>query len=258
MNDHVLVRHDGHTATITLNRPEKLNALTLDMLDKLDAIIVDVGRLSDVWTVVVTGGGEKSFCVGADILAWSQMEPLDMWRGWVIRGHQVFDRLSELRQPVIAALNGYTFGGGLELALAADIRIAADSATFSAPEVKLGTIPGWGGTHRLPEIIGIGRAKQMMFSGERIDAIQANNWALVNEIVPADELMSRVYQLCEVINSNASVAVQMTKQLINGGTGKNVASTLEALASALASSTDDLQEGVTAFREKRTAQFNGR
>jgi len=245
---------DGHVATITLNRPEKLNALDPAMLEQLAAIAGALESRDDLRAVLLTGSGERAFSVGADINAWSALAPLDMWRRWNREGHRVFDRLARLRQPLIAALNGYAFGGGLELALAADIRLAAAEAEFAMPEVKLGTVPGWGGTQRLARLIGEARAKQLIFSGARIDAARAERWGLVNELVPRAELLGRARELAESIAANAPVAVQIAKQLIDAG---GAGATLEALAGALAATTADGREGVAAFRERRSARFTG-
>ena len=243
----------GPIATVTLNRPDKLNALNGEMLARLDTIADELDRNPDVRVVLLTGAG-KAFCVGADIYEWSSLSPLEMGRRWIRNGHRVFERFARLPQPVIAVLNGYTFGGGLELALAADLRLAAAGVQLSFPEVKLGSIPGWGGTQRLPALIGASRAKQMIFSGARVDAAVAEGWGLVNEVVAGEELMARAQALAGEIAGNGPVAVQLTKQLIDGG---EMAS-LEALAGTLASYTADAQEGVAAFRERRAPQFSGR
>ncbi len=240
-------------ATVTLNRPDKLNALNGEMLDGLAAIADELDRNRDVRVVLLTGAG-KAFCVGADIFEWSSLSPLEMGRRWIRDGHRIFERFARLPQPVIAVLNGYTFGGGLELALAADLRLAAKGVQISFPEVKLGIIPGWGGSQRLPALIGKSRAKQMIFSGARVDAAVAEGWGLVNEVVAGEELLARAQQLAAEIAANGPVAVQLTKQLIDGG---EMAS-LEALAGSLASYTEDAQEGVAAFRERRMPHFSGR
>jgi enoyl-CoA hydratase/carnithine racemase len=241
---------DGAIATITLNRPEKLNAMTPEMLDELEEIVRRLDRDLDVRVAIVTGSGERAFSVGADINAWAALEPVEMWRRWVRDGHRVFDALAGLRQPTIAALNGYAFGGGLELALATDIRIAAEGVELAAPEVKIGTVPGWGGTQRLPALIGAARAKQLIFTGGRIDATRAEAWGLVNEVVPRDALMPRARAMAEEIAANAPISVQIAKQVIDGG-----GATLEALAGALAASTADGREGVASFRERRVPNF---
>jgi len=257
MNDNrILLATDGHIATITLNRPEKLNAIEPAMLTRLDEITSELERRDDVRVVLLTGAGERAFSVGADINAWSALQPLDMWRRWVRDGHRVFERLARLRQPLIAALNGSTFGGGLELALAADIRLATAEAEFAMPEVTIATVPGWAGTQRLPTLIGPARAKQLVFSGARIDAATAERWGLINEVVPRTELLRRAHGLAEAIAANAPVAVQIAKQLIDG-TGDAAGVALEALAGALAATTDDAREGLASFRERRPPQFTG-
>ncbi len=244
---------DSGMATITLDRPAKLNALDPLMLDQIEILIDRIDRDSRVRAVIVTATGDRAFCVGADIDAWSALDPLDMWRAWIRDGHRVLRRLASLRQPTIAAVNGYAFGGGLELALATDIRIASESASFAMPETKIGTVPGWSGTSRLPDAIGAARAKQMIFTGARINAATAQVWGLVNEVVPMGALMSRAAELASEIAANAPIAVQMAKAAIDHD---EVA--LEAFAGALAAGTDDGREGIAAFREKRSPRFTGR
>jgi enoyl-CoA hydratase len=246
---------DNHIAVITLNRAEKLNALTPLMLAQLEGIAAELEQNQEVRVILLTGSG-RAFCVGADIYAWSALEPLQMWRQWIRDGHRVFDRLARLPQPLIAVLNGYTFGGGLELALAADLRLAAEGVLLALPETTLGTIPGWAGTQRLPWLIGPARAKQMIFTGARIDAVTAERWGLINEVVAADRLEIRARELAEIIARNAPVAVQASKQLVDGDLASAV--TLEALASGMTAFTDDLQEGLAAFRERRSPDFQNR
>jgi enoyl-CoA hydratase/carnithine racemase len=256
-DDRVLLAIDGAIATITLNRPDKLNAVDPAMLDRLEAIIHQLDRDTNVRVVLLTAAGDRAFCVGADITAWSTLDPLDMWRRWVRDGHRVFDRLAHLRQPTIAVLNGYNFGGGLELALAADLRLAADGIELAAPEVKIGTLPGWGGTQRLPQLVGVARAKQLIFTGARIDAATAERWGLVNEVLPRDALMARAHAIAGEIAANAPLSVQLAKQAIDGALGENAAMTFEAMAGALAATTEDGREGIASFKEKRPALFIG-
>lgn len=255
MPEEITLSSEDGVAVVTINRPEKLNALTIPMLGQLERIVADLERDQSVRVVIVTGSG-RAFCVGADIYAWSALEPLQMWRQWIRDGHRIFDRLARLPQPVIAALNGYTFGGGLELALAADLRIAAEGVQLALPEVTLGTIPGWAGTQRLPRIIGPARAKQMIFTGSRIDAVTAERWGLVNEVVAGDDLLGRAAELAQAIARNAPIAVQVSKQIIDGDLATGV--TLEALASGMTSFSEDLQEGLAAFRERRSPSFKGK
>jgi len=221
-------------ATITLDRPEKLNALDPDMLRALEGHLDRLDTTTEARVLIVTGAGERAFCVGADIAAWAALQPIDMWRDWVRTGYRVLDRLARLRIPTIAALKGFTLGGGLEVALACDLRIAAEGIQLGAPEVKIGTVPGWGATQRLPRLIGVARAKQMIFTGERVTADQAERWGLVNEVVARDNLMPRCRELAWSIAANAPIAVQLAKSAIVDGIGDDVGRTLEAMAGALA------------------------
>ena len=256
-NTKVHLAVDAPLATITLNRPEKLNAIDPEMLALLEDACARLEHEQDVRVVLLTGAGERAFSVGADINAWSSLAPLQMWRWWARDGHRVFARIARLRQPVIAALNGYTFGGGLELALAADLRVAAEGIELAQPEVKLGTVPGWGGTQRLPALIGASRAKRMILTGGRVDAATAERWGLVDEVAPREQLVARARELAHEIAANAPVAVQIAKSLIDGAGGGAIGTTLEALADALAATTADGREGVAAFRERRTPHFTG-
>jgi enoyl-CoA hydratase len=249
----VKISSNAPIARILLDRPEKLNALDPEMLSAIETGLGQLEGRRDIRVVIVQATGEKAFCVGADINAWTALTPLQMWSDWIRHGHRVFTRLLQLRQPVICAIQGLAFGGGLELALACDIRIASESARFAMPEVKLGTVPGWGGTARLPELVGVGRARQMVFSGEPISAAVAERWGLVNEVVPSDRLVARVEELAHRIAANAPVAVQTAKQLVAGGD----TATLESIAAAANAFTQDAAEGLAAFREKRNPSFQG-
>src|SRR5438128_7771647 len=162
-NTILLFSLEGPVATITLNRPEKLNAMDPPMLTQLEQVCQELERDTNVRVVLLTGAGTRAFSAGADITAWSSLQPLEMWRWWIRNGHRVFERVARLPQPVIAVLNGLAFGGGFELALAADLRIAAEQTQLALPETGIGTITGGGGTERLPAVIGTARAKAMMF-----------------------------------------------------------------------------------------------
>jgi enoyl-CoA hydratase len=251
----ILLQIEEMIGRITLNRPEKLNALDLEMLAQLEAAADALEGNSQVRVVLLDSSSDRAFCVGADIRAWTALTPLEMWSTWIRKGHFVFDRLARLRQPVIALLPGFAFGGGLELALTADIRIASEQATFAMPEVKLATIPGWAGTYRLPQTIGRARAKQMIFSGLPIDAYKAERWGLVNEVVPGTDLNAKAAELAGLICHNAPISVQIAKQLLNSDASNALA--LESLASAVSAGTADAAEGLTSFQEKRPPQFKG-
>lgn len=248
---------DGAVAQVTLSRPAKLNTLTPAMLDELEAAARLLDADASVRVVVLTGAGEKAFCVGADIHAWAALEPLDMWRRWVKRGHQVFDQWARLRQPVIAAINGHAFGGGLELALAADIRLSAAHATFALPEASIATCPGWSGTQRLVQLFGASRAKYLALSGIRVPAAEALATGLVHEVVAGSTLAERALALAREMAGRAPVALQLTKQLVNAAAGEGTAAALEAMAGALAATTADAREGIQSFTDKRPPVYRG-
>lgn len=254
----VHLERDGAVATVTLNRPAKLNSLTPAMLDQLEQAARELDADAEVRVVILTGGGEKAFCVGADINEWAALQPLDMWRRWVRRGHQVFDQWARLRQPVITSINGHAFGGGLELAITGDIRIAVENAQFALPEASIATCPGWSGTQRLVQLIGASRAKYLALSGTRVSAADALTGGLVHEVVPAAELSGRARSLAREMALKAPVSLQLTKQLINAAAGEDAAATLEAMAGALAATTEDAAEGIRSFREKRPPSYLGR
>ncbi len=259
INDSALIQSssEGAVTTITLNRPEKLNALTVPMMMDLQAALRDADDDADCRVVCLRSASTKAFCAGADIGTWSQMTSLQMWREWIRLGNQTFDLLEQLRQPTLAVLRGVAFGGGLELALACDMRISNDTAKFALPEVTLGTIPGWCGGARLQRLVGSARAKQMTFTGEPIEALRALEWGLVNEVATDTELDARCAELVERIVSNAPVAVQAAKQLLNAGDAIDTAGTLCALASAMTTATEDSKHGTDAFLRRRTTTFKG-
>jgi len=250
----LLVSLDGPVATITLNRPEKLNALTLPMLAALEEDLLAIDADPEVRVVVIKGSGAKAFSAGADVVAWSSLAPLDMWRTWTRTGHRVMERLESLRQPTIAALNGIAYGGGLELALACDLRLAADHVKLAAPEVGIATVPGWGMTTRLATVVGPARAKQMILTGLPVDAERAASWGLVSEVVPAADLDAATNDLAARIAAQAPVAVQVAKELIDASRPRT---SLEALGGGLTAFTDDAREGQAAFRERRTPEYGG-
>ena len=254
----VTFARDDNVAVVTLARAAKLNSLTPSMLDELEGVARELESDRDIRVVVLTGAGEKAFCVGADINEWAALQPLDMWRRWVRRGHQVFDQWARLRQPVIAAINGHAFGGGLELAITADIRIAAEQAQFALPEASIGTCPGWSGSQRLVKLVGASHAKYLALSGHRVSAANALTSGLVHEMTSAPLLIDRAMSLARDMATKAPVSLQLTKQLINAASGEDAGATLEAMAGALAATTEDGAEGVRSFREKRAPKYVGR
>jgi enoyl-CoA hydratase len=256
-SDKILLTVEDAVATITLNRPAKLNAFDREMLAALERAAALVDASTEIRVVVLNSAAEKAFCAGADIEAWSALGALGMWRDWIREGHRAFDRIARLRQPVVAALHGIAYGGGLELALAADLRVAAEGTRLALPEVTIAAVPGWGGTQRLGRLIGLPRAKQMVLTGSPIDAATALAWGLVNDVVPATDLESHARALAQRIAANAPVSVQTAKQMLDAADGGGLAVALEGIAGALAASTSDAAEGVAAFRQRRPAQFTG-
>ena len=252
------IDHSGDVCIVTLNRDVKLNTLTPAVLDELEAYARMIDADRDIRVVILTGAGSRAFCVGADITQWAALEPLDMWRQWVKRGHQVFDQWARLRQPVIAAINGHAFGGGLELAICADIRIATPAAQYALPEASIATCPGWSGSQRLARLIGGSQTKYLAISGQRMSAHQALQVGLIHEVVEAASLMARAKALASEIANKAPISVQLTKQLVNAATGEDEDAVLEAMAGALAATTQDAKEGAASFKEKRKANYIGR
>ncbi len=257
-NGSVDLNISGHIATLLINRPEKLNALTPEMLEELAGHCRLLETNTDVRVVVLKSASPKVFCVGADITRWNALTPLDMWRTWIRRGHQIFDALAGLPQPVIALMNGLSYGGGLELAAAADIRICTQSAKMALPETGLATVPGWSGSQRLTRLVGAPLVKEMAFTGEPVDAVRAREAGLVNRVVDDAALSDAGQEMALQIASRAPVAVQMVKQIIDAADGVEVSRTLEALAGACTATTEDAREGGDAFREKRKPEFKAR
>ena len=251
------VAREGAVAIVTLDRPGKLNALTPAMLDELERLAREFDGDMHTRVVVLTGSGEKAFCVGADITRWASLGALDMWRSWTKRGHQVFDQWARLRQPVIAAINGHAFGGGLELAITADIRIASNHAQFALPEASISTCPGWSGSQRLVRLIGASHAKYLALSGERWSAGDARATGLLHEVVEGEKLRERVLALANSMANKAPIALQLTKQLVNAASREGADAALEGLAGALAATTGDAAEGIASFVEKRPAVYKG-
>jgi enoyl-CoA hydratase/carnithine racemase len=227
------------------------------MLDALEVILTGIEADAGVRAVLLTGAG-RAFSAGADIKEWTALDPLTFSRVWGQRGHVLFDRLAALRPPVLAALNGIAFGGGLELALCADIRIASTAARLGLPEVTIGTIPGWGGTQRLPRLIGPGRAKHMILSGQPVDAARAEAWGLVSEVVGPEQLLERTQDLARTIAANAPIAVQAAKRVADAGLPTSPAAILEGDAGVLCGQTEDFREGRASFLARRPPRYQGR
>ena len=247
---------DGRVATLLIDRPGKLNALTLDMLSALEARL-DALAVSPARVVLLRTAGKQVFCVGADINAFSRLEAPDMWRRWISQGHRVFDQLARLPQPTIAVVDGLAVGGGLELAMSCDFRVADDKARFGLPEVGLGTIPGWGGTVQLTALVGASRAKELILARRQIDAATAHSWGLVNNIARRN-LEEDVNQLVDQLLEAAPIAQQVAKQIVDAAAVGATSAVLEALASGFTSYTDDFAIGIAAFLDKSTPRFVNR
>lgn len=244
-------------ATLTINRPKKLNALNADVRHAFVESLRALEGRDDVGVAVVTGRGEKSFVAGADIAEFKDRSALDQFK--VSRGVTIFSATAAFTKPLIAAVNGFCLGGGCELALACDIRIASDRARFGQPEVKLGLIPGGGGTQRLARLVGMGQAFKLIYSGEMITASEALRIGLVEEVVPADELMTRCRSLAESIADKSPVALRLIKEAIQASaqTPLHEGLRVEQTLLSLAFSSADKAEGVEAFLAKRPPVFKG-
>lgn len=246
------------TALLKIDRPQALNALNAETLYEIGNAINEVGKHDTARAVIITGSGEKSFVAGADIAYMRNLSAAE-GRLFGILGQQVFRSIENMPIPVIAAVNGFALGGGLELAMACDFRIASENARFGQPEVSLGITPGFGGTQRLARLVGPGWAKQLIYTGDMIDAEQALRIGLVNEVVSQNNLMKRAFELACKIASRAPLAVRYAKAAINGGLECDIdrGCQIEADLFGLCFATADQKEGMTAFIEKRQAEFKG-
>jgi enoyl-CoA hydratase/carnithine racemase len=247
---------DGDVATLLVDRPDKLNALTPEMLNTLGAALGTIAD-SDARVVLLRGAGGRAFCVGADINRFSALSAVQMWRDWTARGHRVFDALARLPQPTVAVVHGPALGGGFELALACDFRVVAAEARLGLPEVGLGTVPGWGGTERLTELVGRARAKEVVLTRRFLDADTAYAWGVATAVAPAAALEAAVSDLVTQLLGGAPVAVQLAKQLIDAAADGAPSRVLEALAGGLSTATEDLREGVAAFHQRRDPSYRG-
>lgn len=255
----VLLDIAGSIATITINRPDKLNALNSDTLSALDGALDSLAAERAVRAAILTGAGEKAFVAGADI---SQFSSLDRAGGeaFAVRGQAIFRKLEKLSIPVIAAINGFALGGGCELAMACHIRIASERARFGQPEINLGIIPGYGGTQRLPRLVGKSTALHMMLTGDMIDAARALAIGLVSEVVPAADLMTRARELASTIAGKAPIAAALIlRATYDGGeTDLDAGLAIEAAGFGESCGTEDMREGAAAFLEKRKPVFSGK
>lgn len=257
--EYVRYQIEDGIALVTVDNPASLNALNAPTLTQLDQIFDKLSADPQVKGVIITGGGEKSFVAGADISEFQQVKGKEA-AGFMARGQRIFDKIEGFDRPVIAAVNGFALGGGNELAMSCDIRIAAENAIFGQPEVTLGLIPGYGGTQRLPRLVGPGKAKEMILADERINAQEAFRIRLVERVVPKGQAVEEARKLMKKILTKGPVAVRMAKKAINEGLGMSLRKglDLEAESQGVCFSTEDKDEGARAFLEKRPAQFKGK
>lgn len=250
---------EGFFGFITINRPKVMNALSNDLVEEFDKAFDLVEEDEELRALIITGAGEKAFMAGADI---KELEARDFIQGrrQTRRRQEVFNRLAEMRIPVIAAVNGFALGAGLELAVACTLRVAAEEAKFGSPEVNLGIIPGDGATQRLPRLVGFGRAMELVLTGDFIDAAEAYRIGLVNKVVPQAELMETAQKLAGKIAKKAPLAIQFAKEAVNRSLEVGIYEGLahESYLHALACATEDKKEGVQAFLEKRKPDFKGK
>ena len=256
MSAHVDLTFDGSLARLTLRRADKLNALDRAMIEALADAARRIDAASEIRVAILSGEG-KAFSAGGDIGAWAGLPPLEMWRDWTRAGHRAFEALARLRAPLIVALTGHAFGGGLELAATGDIRIAEQGVKLGLPETGLGMAPGWSGTQRLVRRFGASQVRRMALAGQTFDADQARALGLVDEVVAPGEGLRRAEALAAEIARRGPVAVQIVKAMINFAEGEDGDAPIEGLAGALTAMTGDLAEGVASFRSKREPQFTG-
>ncbi len=254
--NNILLEKKGNIATVTINRPKSLNALNKETLEEMLTCFRELGEDRSVKVVIITGAGEKAFVAGADISFMQALNP-DQGKVFGRLGHAVTRTIENLPQPVIAAINGFALGGGCELALSCDIRLASDNAKFGQPEVNLGIIPGFGGTQRLPRLVGKGIANELIFSGKIIDAEEASRIGLVNRVIPQADLMKACRELALMIGSRGPTAVRLCKEIVNNGMEMdlNRACSYEADVFALCFAGEQQKEGMAAFLEKRSPKF---
>ena len=246
-------------ARITISRPEKLNALDRQTVQEIDRVVASAGQDPSVGVLIITGAGEKAFVAGADIADLAKQGPFD-GKARALRGQAMLRRLETCGKPVIAAVNGYALGGGCELAMACHLRIASDAAKFGQPEVKLGIAPGYGGTQRLPRLVGKGNALRLILTGDMIDAQEAYRIGLVNQVVPAGDLLAVAEKTLRGILAMGPLAVRLALEAVDQGLEMTLDEglLLEANHFGLLAATEDMKEGLTAFLEKRPPRFRGR
>jgi len=251
----IIFERKDNIAWIKLNRPEKLNALTIEMLEEISSILDEIEKDIEIRCVIITGLGEKSFCSGADISIFSSLNPIKA-EEFARKGQKIFSKIENSSKIFIAAINGYCLGGGLELAIACDFRIASENAEFGSPEINLGFIPGWCGTQRLTRIVGINNAKKMIMLGERIKAEEALRIGLVDKVVPIEKLHEEAILLSKKLIEKPINSLKYAKRLINISTQIpiNIGELIEAEAFGILKSTEDTNERISAFLSKKKVE----
>lgn len=256
--ENIILTEEESIATLTINRPNKLNALNKKTLEEISRALEELRSRTDIRVIILTGSGEKAFVAGADIAEFSSFS-VSEGRALSADGHvKVFDKVQNFPKPIIAAVNGFALGGGLELSMAAHIRVASESARMGLPEVTLGLIPGYGGTQRLPQLVGKGRAMEMIFTGGMVNAQDAYRMGLVNHVVSPGSLMSFCKELAEKISKNSPTAIEAAIKAVNFGFEEGMdgfEKEIDEFGSCFGS--EDFKEGTTAFLEKRKPFFKG-
>jgi enoyl-CoA hydratase len=257
--DNLLIEKREGVAVVTVNRPDKLNALNRKTMEELDAAFTALASDVEVRGAILTGSGEKAFVAGADIGELAIQSPVE-GKEFSIRGQRTLDRIENLGKPVIAAINGFALGGGCELAMACHLRIASENAKLGTPEVKLGVMCGYAGTQRLSRLVGKGRALEILLSGEMVDAQEACRIGLVNRVVAKEKLLAEAEGLLRKMLANGPVSLRFTMEAVNAGLEMpfDQAQYLEATLFGLICTTEDMKEGTQAFIEKRPAKFQGK
>lgn len=253
--ENIKFEKDGNIGIITISRPKALNALNFKTLEELNEVLDIVEKDEEIYVLLIRGDGEKAFVAGADIAEMKDMNPKEA-REFSIMGNKVFRRIENLKIPTIAVINGYALGGGCELALSCDIRIASENAKLGQPEVGLGITPGFGGTQRLSRVVGLAKAKEMIFTGDMIDANEAFRIGLVNRVVKKEELMDEALNMAKKIAGNAPFAINLAKASINRGYQADIDTALmyEVEVFAQCFATEDQKDAMTAFLEKRKVE----
>ena len=258
--ENIIYGKEKGIARITVNRPEKRNALNQAVRLELQQALRDIEEDDSIRVAIVTGAGDKAFIGGADITELKEMTPIACEARASTLGQQLYTDIENLRVPVIAMINGFCLGGGCEIAMCCDIRVASENARLGQPEINIGIFPGGGGTQRLPRLVGWGKAKELLYTGRIIDAAEAERIGLVDKVVPPDELESTVTELAETIASKSPVIIRLLKKAITRGMYSNLPDGLayDKSTFSLCFATEDHYEGITAFLEKRQPEFKGK